>query len=190
MVGQVKAVDGVCFSVNRGETVAIVGEIGLRASPPPGATIIRLEEPTGGEVIFRHPRAGPGAPRGADTKTMDRSVREMQFIFQDPMASLDSADDRRRGSIAEPLVINKVLKGQALRDRVAELLTIVGLRPEHASALPARVLRRAAAAHRHRPRAGARPGPDHLRRAGVGAGRVGAGPGASTCWRTCRSDSG
>ena len=134
VIGQVKAVDGVSLSVNRGETVAIVGESGCGKSTT-GRTIIRLEEPTGGEIIFRHPELGPVHLEDADTKTMDTVRPRMQFIFQDPMASLDSRMTVGR-VIAEPLVINKVLKGQALRDRVAELLTIVGLRPEHASRYP------------------------------------------------------
>ena len=134
VIGQVKAVDGVSLSVNRGETVAIVGESGCGKSTT-GRTIIRLEEPTGGEIIFRHPDLGPVHLEDADTKTMDQVRPRMQFIFQDPMASLDSRMTVGR-VIAEPLVINKVLKGQALRDRVAELLTIVGLRPEHASRYP------------------------------------------------------
>ena len=134
VIGQVKAVDGVSLSVNRGETVAIVGESGCGKSTT-GRTIIRLEEPTGGEIIFRHPDLGPVHLEDADTKTMDAVRPRMQFIFQDPMASLDSRMTVGR-VIAEPLVINKILKGQALRDRVAELLTIVGLRPEHASRYP------------------------------------------------------
>ena len=134
VVGQVKAVDGVTLSVDRGETVAIVGESGCGKSTT-GRTIIRLEEPTGGEVIFRHPELGPVHVEDADTKTLDKIRPRMQFIFQDPMASLDSRMTVGR-VIAEPLVINKVLKGQALRDKVADLLTVVGLRPEHASRYP------------------------------------------------------
>jgi oligopeptide/dipeptide ABC transporter ATP-binding protein len=134
VIGHVKAVDGVSLSVNRGETVAIVGESGCGKSTT-GRTIIRLEEPTGGEVIFRHPELGPVHVEDADTKTLDKIRPRMQFIFQDPMASLDSRMTVGR-VIAEPLVINKVLKGQALKDRVADLLTVVGLRPEHASRYP------------------------------------------------------
>lgn len=133
-VGHVKAVDGVSLSVDRGETVAIVGESGCGKSTT-GRTIIRLEEPTGGEVVFRHPELGPVHVESADTRTLDKIRPRMQFIFQDPMASLDSRMTVGR-VIAEPLVINKVLSGQKLRDRVAELLTVVGLRPEHASRYP------------------------------------------------------
>jgi oligopeptide/dipeptide ABC transporter ATP-binding protein len=124
----------VWLSVDRGETLAIVGESGCGKSTT-GRTIIQLEEPTGGEVIFRHPDLGPVHMESADAKTMEKIRPRMQFIFQDPMASLDSRMTVGR-VIAEPLVINKVLKGQALRDRVAELLTLVGMRPEHASRYP------------------------------------------------------
>ena len=134
VIGHVKAVDGVSLTVDRGETVAIVGESGCGKSTT-GRTIIRLEEPTGGEVVFRHSELGPVHVEEADTKTLDLVRPRMQFIFQDPMASLDSRMTVGR-VIAEPLVINKVLKGQALRDRVADLLTVVGLRPEHASRYP------------------------------------------------------
>lgn len=134
VVGHVKAVDGVTLSVDRGETVAIVGESGCGKSTT-GRTIIRLEEPTGGEVVFRHPELGPVHVEDADTRTLDKIRPRMQFIFQDPMASLDSRMTVGR-VISEPLVINKVMKGRELKDRVAELLTVVGLRPEHASRYP------------------------------------------------------
>ena len=134
VLGYVKAVDGVSLTVDRGETVAIVGESGCGKSTT-GRTIIRLEEPTGGEIIFRHPELGPVHVEDADTRTLDKIRPRMQFIFQDPMASLDSRMTVGR-VISEPMVINKTLSGQALKDKVAELLTVVGLRPEHASRYP------------------------------------------------------
>ena len=133
-IGEVKAVDGVSLSVDRGETLAVVGESGCGKSTT-GRTIIRLEEPTGGEVIFRHSELGPVHVESADKKDLKRIRPSMQFIFQDPFASLDSRMTVGR-VVAEPLLINNVLHGQALRDRVAELLTVVGLRPEHASRYP------------------------------------------------------
>ena len=133
-IGQIKAVDGVSFAVDRGETLAVVGESGCGKSTT-GRAILRLEQPTGGEVIFRHPDLGPVNVESADRQTMEKLRPRMQIIFQDPFASLDARMTVGR-VIAEPLVINGVLKGQALRDRVAELLTTVGLRPEHASRYP------------------------------------------------------
>ncbi|SDT47022.1 ABC transporter ATP-binding protein [Microlunatus soli] len=133
-VGAVKAVDGVDLTVKRGETLAIVGESGCGKSTT-GRAILRLLQPTDGEVVFHHPELGAVNVESADNKTMEQIRPRMQIIFQDPFASLDARMTVGR-VIAEPLVINKVLKGQALRDRVAELLTMVGLRPEHASRYP------------------------------------------------------
>ena len=133
-VGEIKAVDGVDLTVNRGETVALVGESGCGKSTT-GRTIVRLEEPTAGEVVFHHPERGPLHLESANSRTL-RAVRpHLQMIFQDPFASLDS---RMTVSsiIAEPLVINKTATGQRLKDRVAELLSLVGLRPEHANRYP------------------------------------------------------
>lgn len=133
-IGAVKAVDGVNLTVARGETMAIVGESGCGKSTT-GRAILRLEEPTGGEVIFHHPDLGPVDLVNADHKTMNQVRPRMQIIFQDPFASLDARMTVGR-IVGEPLLINNVLKGQGLRDRVAELLTMVGLRPEHASRYP------------------------------------------------------
>ena len=133
-VGAVKAVDGVSMTVHKGETLAIVGESGCGKSTT-GRAIMRLEQPTGGQVIFHHAEAGPIDVTAANHADMARVRPKMQIIFQDPFASLDSRMTVGR-CIAEPLVINKVVRGRALKDRVAELLTEVGLRPEHASRYP------------------------------------------------------
>jgi peptide/nickel transport system ATP-binding protein len=134
VVGHVKAVDGVDFSIGRGETFALVGESGCGKSTT-GRTIIRLEEPTAGEIVFRHSELGKVNVENADPKQLKQIRPEMQIIFQDPFSSLDSRMTVGR-IIAEPMVINKTHSGRALRDRVAELLTVVGMRPEHASRYP------------------------------------------------------
>ena len=102
--------------------------------------------------------------------------RRMQIIFQDPYGSLDPR--MTVGStIAEPIETHDLASGDAKRERIADLLRLVGLDPTYVVALPARVLRRPAAAHRHRPgpRRGARV--HRLRRAHLGARRVDPGPG-------------
>jgi oligopeptide/dipeptide ABC transporter ATP-binding protein len=133
-IGAVRAVDGVDLTVARGETMAIVGESGCGKSTT-GRTIMRLEQPTDGEVIFNDTKLGPVHVENADSRTMRQIRPHMQIIFQDPFSSLDSRMTVGR-VIAEPLVINNVLSGRKLKDRVAELLSLVGMRPEHASRYP------------------------------------------------------
>jgi peptide/nickel transport system ATP-binding protein len=134
VVGQVKAVDGINFYINKGETLGLVGESGCGKSTT-GRTIIRLLEPTEGEVIFDDPQLGKVHIEQLDKKQLKQVRPNMQIIFQDPFSSLDPRMTVGR-IISEPLVINNIVSGQALRDRVAELLTVVGLRPEHASRYP------------------------------------------------------
>ena len=168
-VGAVKAVDHVSFSIPRGQTLGLVGESGCGKTSM-ARSIVQLVKPTGGQIFFD----------GEDlTKLKGGSMRAMyrrvQFIFQDPYGSLDprmTAGD----IVGEPLQVHKLTKGKdAYRARIAELLTLVGLNPYMAGQVSARIQRRAAAAYRHRAGAGGRTGAANLRRAGVGAGRVGAG---------------
>lgn len=133
-VGAVRAVDGVSFTVAKGETLAIVGESGCGKSTT-GRAIMQLEPPTGGEVVFHHPERGPIELTKSSRGDMALVRPKMQIIFQDPFASLDSRMTVGR-CISEPLLINKLMSGRKLRDHVAELLTEVGLRPEHASRYP------------------------------------------------------
>jgi peptide/nickel transport system ATP-binding protein len=133
-VGQVKAVDGLDLTIGRGQTFAVVGESGCGKSTT-GRTILRLEQPTAGEVIYHHEELGEIHVESADPRLLKRIRPEMQIIFQDPFSSLDSRMTVGR-IVAEPMVINHTLSGRALKDRVAELLTVVGLRPEHASRYP------------------------------------------------------
>ena len=120
-IGYVYAVDDVSFTVNKGETLGLVGESGCGKSTT-GRTILRLIEPTDGKIHFED----------QDVTTLDKNAmrslrREMQIIFQDPYASLNPR--MTVGSIiGEPLEIHKIAKGSEKTERVASLLQKVGLR--------------------------------------------------------------
>lgn len=122
-VGQIKAVEDVSFSINKGETLGLVGESGSGKTTV-GRCILQLYNPTGGDVWFNGERLN-----GLSTSEMRPYRREMQIIFQDPYGSLNPR--MTCGNIVgEPLIIHKLTstKGE-YRDRVAELLTTVGLSP-------------------------------------------------------------
>ena len=129
-IGWVRAVDGVSFAINEGETVGLVGESGCGKTTL-GRTILRLIEPTAGQIWFDGSDITKLA--GVDTKPFRRKA---QMIFQDPYGSLNPR--MTVGTIiAEPLRIHKLCANKnAQRERVAELLRSVGLSPEHARRYP------------------------------------------------------
>jgi oligopeptide/dipeptide ABC transporter ATP-binding protein len=127
VTGHIRAVDGVDMTVGRGETVALVGESGCGKSTL-GRAIVRLFRPTSGVVIF------DGTDLASlDGEALQRKRRDIQFIFQDPFASLDPR--MTIGDvIGEPLDIHRVCPGRAERNaKIAEIMRMVGLNPGYAS---------------------------------------------------------
>jgi peptide/nickel transport system ATP-binding protein len=128
-IGAVKAVDGVSFTVQRGETLGVVGESGCGKSTM-ARCIMRLLDPTGGKVTFN----------GRDITRISRAQmrpvrRDMMMIFQDPYASLNPR--KRVGFIVgEALQVHENLNESQIKRRVQELLEIVGLNPEHYNRFP------------------------------------------------------
>jgi oligopeptide transport system ATP-binding protein len=129
-VAWVRAVDGVSLSIREGETVGLVGESGCGKTTL-GRTILRLYDPTAGEIWF-----GGHNVAGHDGAVLKEFRRQAQMIFQDPFGSLNPRMTVGR-IIGEALRVHRLSANQqAERDRVAELLEAVGLRPEHSRRYP------------------------------------------------------
>ena len=132
-VGYVKAVDGVSLSVNPGETVGIVGESGSGKTTL-GRTLLRLYEPTMGEVNLRVDGEMVNVTQlnGPDLRKLRRNA---QMIFQDPYASLNPRMTVLE-TVGEPLFVNGIASGREMEERVAEVIVQVGLRKEHLRRYP------------------------------------------------------
>jgi peptide/nickel transport system ATP-binding protein len=120
-VGSVKA-------VNEGETLGLVGESGCGKTTT-GRMVLRALDPTEGEIWFRDREQGRINVPELDGGSLKKMRRNMQMIFQDPYSSLNPRMTLLE-IVGEPLLVHGVSKGGELQDRVAELLQVVGLRPE------------------------------------------------------------
>jgi peptide/nickel transport system ATP-binding protein len=132
--GYVKAVDGVSFSIPEGKTLGLVGESGCGKTTT-GRLILRAFDPTAGEILFKDKQQGWVDIPALDKGDMRKLRRNIQMIFQDPYASLNPRMTLL-DIVGEPLVVNGVAHGQELKDRVAYLLRVVGLRSEYLSRYP------------------------------------------------------
>ncbi|MFQ5880983.1 MAG: ABC transporter ATP-binding protein [Candidatus Methylomirabilales bacterium] len=130
VVGLIKAVDDVSFFIRKGETLGLVGESGSGKTTT-GRCILQLDRPTAGEVLFE----------GKDLAKMEEDElrpmrRRIQVIFQDPYSSLNPRMTIGQ-IIGEPLLVHQIVRGkQAYRERVRELLSVVGLNPAMADRFP------------------------------------------------------
>ncbi len=134
IVGQVKSVDDVNFFINEGETLGLVGESGCGKTTT-ARCLLRAVRPSGGEIRFRR----------EDRSVVDLAIlpeeevrplrRDLQMIFQDPFASLNPRMNLF-DLVGEPMLVNGVTNRQERTDRVAELLRLVGLRPEYMQRFP------------------------------------------------------
>ena len=134
VVGHVKAVDDVSFSIKEKEVLGLVGESGCGKTTV-GRTILRLYDPTSGEIRFRSRSGEIIDIARISLRDMKPLRQEMRMIFQDPFSSLNPRLTVK-DIISEPLEIHGVAKGKEAEDRVAQLMTSVGLDPAYMRRYP------------------------------------------------------
>lgn len=128
-VNQVKAVDGVSFHLEPGETLGLVGESGCGKTTV-GMSVLRLIDPTAGKVLFKGKDLGQ-----MDKESLRKTRTALQIIFQDPFSSLNPRMNVGQ-IIAEPIKNFETLSKAEIRERVAQLMDRVGLRPAHMGRYP------------------------------------------------------
>jgi peptide/nickel transport system ATP-binding protein len=134
VVGHVRAVDNVNFYIREGETLGLVGESGCGKTTT-ARCILRALVPTEGQILY-HTQAGQDVDIATLAKSEIRPLRrEMQMIFQDPFASLNPRMNLL-DIVGEPMLVNGIKNREERTERVAELLRLVGLRPEYMRRFP------------------------------------------------------
>jgi peptide/nickel transport system ATP-binding protein len=134
VVGHVKAVDDVNFYINKGETLALVGESGCGKTTT-GRCVMRAIDPTSGRVLYQDPTLGLVDVAQLDQKQVRTVRRSVRMIFQDPYASLNPRMTLQE-IVGAPLRTMGLMHGKEIEDRVAEMLILVGLRPEYMRRYP------------------------------------------------------
>lgn len=125
----IRAVDGISFAIEKGETLGLVGESGCGKTTV-GRSILRLIEPTEGKIFFKNTNI-----INLNKKDLRKLRPKMQIIFQDPDSSLDPRM-KIGESVAEPLKLYKIVSKNEIEQKVLELIETVGLNPEHINRYP------------------------------------------------------